>query len=127
MLMPATVWVCSNHCRGCTHSASVCCVVLCRAVPPAFHPYRCHPLSHSHTQMLEARSLIVRSKLMLPDGKGNSGWTTTQLVHLPRYAPRLAIGSEAIIRVSEGGGLIVWGVDVLWHVFRERGMWLCGC
>lgn len=53
-------------------------------------------------QMLEARNLIVRSKLMLPDGKGNSGWTTTQLIHLPRYAPRLAIGSEAIIRVSLG-------------------------
>jgi len=52
--------------------------------------------------MLEARGLIVRSKLMLPDGKGNSGWTTTQLIHLPRYAPRLAIGSEAIIRVREG-------------------------
>jgi hypothetical protein len=52
-------------------------------------------------QMLEARGLIVRSKLMLPDGKGNSGWTTTQLIHLPRYAPRLAIGSEAIIRVSQ--------------------------
>ena len=49
--------------------------------------------------MLEARGLIVRSKLMLPDGKGNSGWTTTQLIHLPRFAPRLAIGREAIIRV----------------------------
>jgi hypothetical protein len=50
--------------------------------------------------MLEARALIKRSKLMLPDGKGNSGWTTTQLIHLPRFAPRMAIGSEAIIRVK---------------------------
>jgi hypothetical protein len=51
--------------------------------------------------MLEARNLIIRSKLMLPDGKGNSGWTTTQLIHLPKYAPRMAIGSEAIIRVRQ--------------------------
>jgi hypothetical protein len=73
--------------------------------------------------MLEARGLIVRSKLMLPDGKGNSGWTTTQLIHLPRFAPRLAIGSEAIIRVrrlegTENGwpGVCVCGECVcLWR------------
>jgi hypothetical protein len=67
--------------------------------------------------MLEARGLIVRSKLMLPDGKGNSGWTTTQLIHLPRFAPRLAIGSEAIIRVRA----LEW---------REKGGWgggVCVC
>lgn len=51
------------------------------------------------TRMLEVRGLITRTKLMVPDGKGNSGWTTTSLIHLPRFAPRLALGSEAIVRV----------------------------
>jgi len=51
-------------------------------------------------QMLEARHLVVRNKLMVPSGKGSTcGWSLTSIVHLPRFAPRVALGSEAVFKV----------------------------
>eukprot|EP00775_Hariotina_reticulata_P010957 gene10957-11111_t len=50
-------------------------------------------------KMLEARHLVVRNKLMVPSGKGsNNGWWLTSIVHLPRFEPRVALGSEAVFK-----------------------------
>lgn len=50
--------------------------------------------------MLEARHMIVRNKLMvpMPNTANNSGWSTTSIVHLPRYAPRVVLGAEAVFK-----------------------------
>jgi hypothetical protein len=51
--------------------------------------------------MLEARHMIVRNKLMVPNGAGNAtGWSMTSIVHLPRFAPQVALGSEAVFKVG---------------------------
>ena len=50
-------------------------------------------------QMLEARHMIVRNKLLVPLPAGNNhGWSTTSIVHLPRYAPRVVLGAEAVFK-----------------------------
>lgn len=51
-------------------------------------------------QMLEARHMIVRNKLMvpMPASTNNSGWSTTSIVHLPRYAPKVVLGAEAVFK-----------------------------
>eukprot|EP00878_Enallax_costatus_P028571 GHUV01030868.1.p1 GENE.GHUV01030868.1~~GHUV01030868.1.p1 ORF type:complete len:293 (+),score=116.82 GHUV01030868.1:458-1336(+) len=51
-------------------------------------------------KMLEARHMIVRNKLMvpLPANQNNHGWSTTSIVHLPRFAPRVVLGAEAVFK-----------------------------
>lgn len=52
-------------------------------------------------QMLQARQLIVRNKLMVPQtAAGGTNWSLTSIVHLPRYAPRVALGAEAVFKVG---------------------------
>lgn len=44
--------------------------------------------------------MVVRNKLMVPHpGGSSSGWSLTSIVHLPRFAPRVALGSEAVFKV----------------------------
>jgi hypothetical protein len=50
--------------------------------------------------------MIVRNKLMVPNGAGAaSGWSMTSIVHLPRYAPQVALGSEAVFKVRDAARL----------------------
>jgi hypothetical protein len=58
--------------------------------------------------MLEGRHMIVRNKLMVPNGAGNAtGWSMTSIAHLPRYAPQVALGSEAVFKVRHGARVFV--------------------
>jgi hypothetical protein len=51
--------------------------------------------------------MIVRNKLMVPNGAGNAtGWSMTSIVHLPRYAPQVALGSEAVFKVRHAARLL---------------------
>lgn len=44
--------------------------------------------------------MIVRNKLMVPNGAAHAtGWSMTSIVHLPRFAPQVALGSEAVFKV----------------------------
>eukprot|EP00879_Flechtneria_rotunda_P014416 GHRR01015064.1.p1 GENE.GHRR01015064.1~~GHRR01015064.1.p1 ORF type:complete len:421 (+),score=158.19 GHRR01015064.1:280-1542(+) len=60
-------------------------------------------------KMLESRHMIVRNKLQVPTTGNASGWAITYIVHLPRFAPRVGLGTEAVfkeIQTAEGQQLV---------------------